>query len=316
MMVINLPENKAQIQNLYENFFNKLNSNNTLAGTSLSHLQDENEIKSKTNSNKQTYLKTKTNNKINTQIKTSEKVKEKIKEKEKEEYNIIDFPEKGIVNNLPFPNKINNIGTELNTSKSEKVIESESNKKEKINEINENKKKLIDEANANSKAQEKIKIDKEIEKSEDLSFPITRKEKPHEIEEGANDKLGMEHIKLISEENKINNLRGFSFLQKRTDNEIFDDTDIEKEKEMKKFEEEKNKADEKIKNVKKFLNQMKLSIESKNKKIKENLGNCKKKCSDTCKRFTKFSLKNESFDLCKVKCELACTENAFNILIK
>jgi hypothetical protein len=275
----------------------------------ISLLQEGNELNSKTitNTNTNTNSQTKISTKNRLQIKTSEKLSEKIKEKE--QYTLIDFPEKGFINNNPVPNQINTIGTDIYPSKSNM------NEKKTDAEIEARKKKLKDQANEKAKAQEKIKINEEIEKSQYLPFPITRKERPYELEDSNYDKLIKAQIKLKSEENKRNNLRGFSFLQKKTDNEIFDDSDFEKEKQRKKFEDEKNKADEKIINVKKFLKQMKLTMDLKKKKTKENLENCKKKCIDTCKRFISFSLKNESFDLCKVKCQLACTENALNILI-
>ena len=115
-MVIDLPENKKQIQNLYENFFQKLNANNTMEGISL--LQEGNELNSKTitNTNTNTNSQTKISTKNRLQIKTSEKLSEKIKEKE--QYTLIDFPEKGFINNNPVPNQINTIGTDIYPSKS------------------------------------------------------------------------------------------------------------------------------------------------------------------------------------------------------
>lgn len=51
-------------------------------------------------------------------------------------------------------------------------------------------------------------------------------------------------------------------------------------------------------------------------KIKENLINCKRNCDAICKRVISLGKKSESNDLCIAKCELACSNNALNILLK
>lgn len=48
--------------------------------------------------------------------------------------------------------------------------------------------------------------------------------------------------------------------------------------------------------------------------VKNNLNNCNSTCDKTCKRASQ--LKKESLDLCKAKCNLACCNNAINILLK
>lgn len=255
MLIINLPENREQLKNLYENFFNKLNKKNEIQGISL--LQEE--------------------NKLNTKSKSTEK------------YQKVEFPvKKGYVNDLPQPDKIKTIGVDpfpdVNATKTNKTVSP------KVLLANENK---------------------QVDDAEHEPFPTTRVERPYEKQDDAYNQ------QVIAQQNEVkgkiqNQLKGFSFLQKRTDDEIQDDTDIER----KKLEEINKKAELKIKNIGKLLSKMKQSINLKKKETKENLNNCKGKCQDTCKRFASLSLKNESFSLCQIKCELACTNNALNNLMK
>lgn len=61
---------------------------------------------------------------------------------------------------------------------------------------------------------------------------------------------------------------------------------------------------------------MSIRIQNKKNKIKDNLINCKKSCSETCKRVISLGKKDESYDLCSLKCHLACSNNSLNILLK
>ena len=51
-------------------------------------------------------------------------------------------------------------------------------------------------------------------------------------------------------------------------------------------------------------------------KIKENLINCKRNCQTTCDRVIPLGKKDESLPFCYAKCELACSNNALNLLLK
>lgn len=63
------------------------------------------------------------------------------------------------------------------------------------------------------------------------------------------------------------------------------------------------------------MRNVQFKIRNKKLKIKDNLSNCKKSCKETCNRVMILG-KNESFELCYSKCELACANNALNILLK
>ena len=69
-------------------------------------------------------------------------------------------------------------------------------------------------------------------------------------------------------------------------------------------------------NLDEFLQNVHLKIVNKKMKIKENLINCKRNCNDTCKRVISLRTKEEKFELCLFKCELACSNNALNLLLK
>lgn len=64
-----------------------------------------------------------------------------------------------------------------------------------------------------------------------------------------------------------------------------------------------------------LLSDVRLKIVNKKMQIKENMMNCKKKCPETCKRVIALG-KNESLELCNLKCELACSNNALTLLLK
>ncbi len=61
----------------------------------------------------------------------------------------------------------------------------------------------------------------------------------------------------------------------------------------------------------KIINIAKDRNKKKKEKVRLNLINCKKSCDNACDK----RLKDENKDLCVLKCDLACTNNALNQFI-
>jgi hypothetical protein len=53
---------------------------------------------------------------------------------------------------------------------------------------------------------------------------------------------------------------------------------------------------------------------NKNNKLKEQLNTCKSNCDTTCNRSS--MLKSEGIETCILRCQLACTTNILNVLLK
>jgi hypothetical protein len=64
-------------------------------------------------------------------------------------------------------------------------------------------------------------------------------------------------------------------------------------------------------NIAKLLKMAKESKRKKKEKIKNDLNNCKSGCDNTCNR----RIKDENPEVCVLKCQLACTNNALNQFI-